>query len=149
VGFGGATPTAPLKLDFDGEQATPHEPYRIIRAGADFVLQSMVRESWQSIYKCDLQAQLLADYEVVNWYKSTSPNSYFTKNLMAARPVEGRRYALRNGEFAVHRLDGVSERRVLRTPAELHDILTDTFGVRLPAHAGLDALFARLTTVAA
>lgn len=149
VGFGGATPTAPLRLDFNGEQATPHEPYRIVRAGGDFVLQSRIGEAWKPIYQFDMQEQLLPDYEVANWYKSTSPKSYFTKNLMAARAVEGRRFALRNAEFSVHRPDGATERRTLRTPVELHEILADSFGVNLRAQAGLEALFARLTAVAA
>jgi N-hydroxyarylamine O-acetyltransferase len=149
VGFGGATPTAPLRLDLDGEQATPHELYRIVPAGGDFILQSKLREAWQPIYQFDLQEQLLPDYEVANWYKCTSPKSYFTQNLMAARPVEGRRYTLRNAEFAVHQRDGVTERRTLRTGGELRDVLADMFGVSLPVHAGLDALFTRLTTVAA
>jgi N-hydroxyarylamine O-acetyltransferase len=149
VGFGGTTPTAPLKLDFDGEQATPHEVFRFVRSGEDFILQSNVRETWQSIYQFDLREQFLSDYEVCNWYQCTSPSSYFTKNLMAARPVEGRRYALRNAEFSVHHIDGGTERRTLRTGGELRDILAGTFGVCLPANAGLEALFARMTTVAA
>ena len=149
VGFGGSTPTAPLRIDFDGEQATPHEPFRIVRATEDFILQSKIREAWQSIYRFDLQEQLLSDYEVCNWYQSTSPKSYFTKNLMAARPIEGRRYALRNDEFAVHHLDGSTERRTLRTPGELRDVLAGPFGICLPTCTGLDALFTQLTTVAA
>jgi N-hydroxyarylamine O-acetyltransferase len=149
AGFGGMTPTAPLKLDFEGEQATAHEPYRIVRSVEEFVLQAKIRDDWQPIYRFDLQEQLLADYEVNNWYKSTSPKSYFTRNLMAARPVDGRRYALRNAELTVHHLNGTTERRTLRTPAELRGILTGTFGISLPKSSGLDALLARLTAVAA
>ena len=149
VGFGGMTPTAPLKLDFDGEQATPHEPCRVLRSGEEFVLQAKIRQDWQPIYRFDLQEQLLADYEINNWYKSTSPKSYFTQNLMAARPVEGRRYALRNGEFVVHHVGGASERRALRTPRELRDTLGGAFGVSLPATGDLEALLTRLTAVAA
>jgi N-hydroxyarylamine O-acetyltransferase len=149
VGFGGMTPTAPLRLDFAGEQATPHEPCRIVRCDDEFVLQAKIREDWQPIYRFDLQEQLLADYEINNWYKSTSPKSYFTQNLMAARPVEGRRYALRNAEFSVHHLGGATERRTLRTPAELRELLSATFGVSLPMNAGLEPLLTRLTAVAA
>ncbi|HLH94794.1 MAG TPA: arylamine N-acetyltransferase [Xanthobacteraceae bacterium] len=149
VGFGGATPTTPLRLDFDGEQASPHEPYRIVCAQGDFVLQSKIGEAWKSIYQFDLQEQLLADYDVANWYKSTSPNSYFTKNLMAARAVEGRRFALRNAEFSVHHRDGITERRTLRTPLELREMLTGAFALKLPASGALDAALARLTAAAA
>jgi N-hydroxyarylamine O-acetyltransferase len=149
VGFGGTTPTAPLSLDTDGAQPTAHEPFRLVRSGDDFVLQAGIGKSWQSLYRFDLQEQFQADYEIVNWYQCTSPNSYFTRNLMAARPVPGVRYALRNAELSVHRLDGTTERRMLRTGAELRDTLAGTFGLALPGAAGLDALLARLTAVAA
>jgi N-hydroxyarylamine O-acetyltransferase len=149
VGFGGTTPTAPLCLDSEGAQPTAHEPFRLVRSGDDFVLQAAVGRSWQPLYRFDLQEQFLADYEIVNWYQCTSPNSYFTANLMAARVVPGARYALRNSELSVHHLDGATERRLLRTPAELRDTLAGTFGVALAGTAGLDALLTRLTAVAA
>jgi N-hydroxyarylamine O-acetyltransferase len=149
VGFGGVTPTAPLCLDADGAQPTAHEPCRLVRAGSEFMLQVEIGGSWQSMYRFDLQEQFQVDYEIANWYQCTSPNSYFTANLMAARPVPGVRYALRNNELSVHRLGGPSERRLLRTPAELRRTLTDTFGLTLPGGAGLDALLGRLTAAAA
>ena len=120
-----------------------------MRAGDEFVLQAGLGRDWRSLYRFDLQQQFLPDYEIVNWYQSTSPDSYFTRNLMAARPVEGARYALRNAELSVHHLDGRNERRVLRTAAELHDTLSGTFGLTLANAAGLDALLTRLTAVAA
>ena len=149
VGFGGMTPTAPLCLDTEGAQPTAHEPFRLVRAGDEFVLQVEIGKAWQSLYRFDLQEQFQADYEIVNWYQCTSPDSYFTRNLMAARPVAGARYALRNAELSVHRHDGATERRTLRTGAELRDALAGTFGVTLPSAAGLDALMTRLTAVAA
>ncbi|HEY4406545.1 MAG TPA: arylamine N-acetyltransferase [Xanthobacteraceae bacterium] len=149
VGFGGTTPTAPLCLELAGAQRTAHEPFRLVRSGDEFVLQAEVGGSWQSIYRFDLQEQFQPDYEIVNWYQCTSPDSYFTRNLMAARPVPGARYGLRNTELSVHHLDGRSERRVLRTAAELRDTLAGTFGLALANTAGLDALLTRLTAVAA
>jgi N-hydroxyarylamine O-acetyltransferase len=149
VGFGGTTPTAPLRLDTDGAQKTAHEEFKLVRFGDEFVLQAAVGQSWQSLYRFDLQEQVQADYEIVNWYQCTSPESYFTRSLMAARPVAGARYALRNAALSVHHLDGTTERRTLRTGAELRDTLAGTFGLTLPSAAGLDALLTRLTAVAA
>src|SRR5207302_10092612 len=85
VGFGGTTPTGPLCLDSGGEQPTAHEPFRLVAAGGEFTLQAKIGQSWQSLYRFDLQEQFQADYEIVNWYQCTNPNSYFTQNLMAAR----------------------------------------------------------------
>jgi N-hydroxyarylamine O-acetyltransferase len=149
VGFGGGTLTAPLRLEHDGAQPTPHEPYRLLRAGDHYVLQVEINSSWQSLYRFDLQEQLQADYDVANWYQCTYPNSQFITGLMVARTAAGRRYGLRNNELSVHRVDGPSERRVLRTAAELRGVLSDTFGLSLADAAGLDALLTRFTTVAA
>jgi N-hydroxyarylamine O-acetyltransferase len=149
VGFGGTTPTAPLCLDTEGAQSTAHEPFRLVRSGDEFVLQAEIGKSWQSLYRFDLQEQFQADYEIVNWYQCTSPNSHFTQNLMAARAVAGARYALRNAELSVHHRDGATERRQLRTAAELRDTLSGRFGLTLPGAAGLDALLTRVTAVAA
>jgi N-hydroxyarylamine O-acetyltransferase len=149
VGFGGTTPTSSIRLDVEGAQRTAHEPFRLVRSGDEFLLQAGTGETWRSLYRFDLQEQFLPDYEMVNWYQCTSPDSYFTRNLMAARPVAGARYALRNAELSVHHLDGRNERRVLRTAAELRDTLSGTFGLTLANTAGLDALLTRLTAVAA
>jgi N-hydroxyarylamine O-acetyltransferase len=149
VGFGGGTPTAPLRLNCDDAQPTPHGAFRLVRAGEDWVLQAEIGRSWQSLYRFDLQEQLQADYEVSNWYQCTYPNSQFITGLMVARTAAGRRYGLRNNELSVHRVDGPSEQRVLRTAVELRGVLSDTFGLSLADAAGLDALLTRFTTVAA
>ena len=39
VGFGGVTLTGPLRLETDIEQATPHEPFRLLRANDEFIEQ--------------------------------------------------------------------------------------------------------------
>jgi N-hydroxyarylamine O-acetyltransferase len=38
VGFGGLTLTGPLLLQPDIEQSTPHEPFRLVKAGEEFVM---------------------------------------------------------------------------------------------------------------
>ncbi|MGH7631848.1 MAG: arylamine N-acetyltransferase family protein [Gemmatimonadales bacterium] len=44
VGSGGSTLTGPLRLKPDSEQATPHEPVRLSRAGGDLVMHVRIRE---------------------------------------------------------------------------------------------------------
>jgi N-hydroxyarylamine O-acetyltransferase len=149
VGFGGSTLTAPLSLDRDGEQPTPHGPFRLVRTGDEFVLEAEIGQSWQSVYRFDLQEQFQVDYEMANWYQCTHPNSRFTTCLMVAKTAPGRRYGLRNRELSVHHVDGRTERRTLCNAAELRDTLSGTFGVTLADAAGLDALLTRFTAVAA
>jgi N-hydroxyarylamine O-acetyltransferase len=145
VGFGGQTLTGPLRLEPDAEQATPHEPFRLLRAGEEFVLQAKVRGAWMPLYRFDLQEQHLPDYEVSNWYVSTYPGSHFVTGLIASRSTPGRRYALRNNELAVHSLNGSTERRVLDTAAELRETLESAFRLTLPDAPELDTVLARLT----
>lgn len=145
VGFGGQTLTGPLRLEPDTEQATPHEPFRLLQAGEEFVMQSNIRGTWKPLYRFDLQEQHLADYEVGNCHVSTHPDSLFVTGLMAGRAAPGRRYALWNNELAVHDLNGGTEHRVLTSAAELRETLEGSFRLTLPAGPGLDAALERLT----
>lgn len=64
VGFGGLTLTAPLRLQADIEQETPHEPFRLASAGDGFVMEARVRNRWMPLYRFDLAEQFQPDYEV-------------------------------------------------------------------------------------
>lgn len=143
VGFGILTPTLPLRLKPGIEQTTPHEPFRLIPAGEEFVMQAKIRGIWKTLYRFGLQEQLLPDYEVSNWYLSNHPESIFVTGLMAARPAPGCRYALRNNELAVHHLHGGTERRRLASLAEMRDILDRTFCLTLPNGPEIDVALAK------
>jgi len=146
VGFGGITLTGPLRLEPDIEQATPHEPFRLLTADDEFIEQVNIRGNWVSLYRFSLQEQLLPDYEVINWYLSNHPDSRFVTGLLAALPAADRRYALRNNRFAVHHLNGHTERRLLANADEMRETLERTFHVTLPDTPDLDELLTRLTT---
>jgi N-hydroxyarylamine O-acetyltransferase len=145
VGFGGQTLTAPMRLIAGIEQATPHEPFRLLEAGEGFLMQALVGGAWRPLHRFDLQEQRLPDYELANWYISTHPESRFVKNLTVALPAPDRRYALFNSEFAVHHLGGPSEHRRLTGAAEVRQVLEEVFGLTLPDGPELDAALARLT----
>jgi N-hydroxyarylamine O-acetyltransferase len=144
VGFGGQTPTAPLRLEPWLEQETPHGLFRLLPAGDGFVLEADVRGAWKPLYRFDLREQHLVDYEVANWYVSTHPNSHFVTGLMAARPAPGRRYALRDNELSIHAVGGPTKRRVLTDAAELRGVLTDLFRLTLPDAPGIDPILERM-----
>jgi N-hydroxyarylamine O-acetyltransferase len=144
VGFGGLTLTQPLAFTPDLEQNTPHETFRLITTDSTYTVQAYIGQEWKSLYHFDLQEQQLPDYEVSNWYVSTHPSSLFVTTLIATRPASDCRYALRNNQLTTHYLDGQTERRVLSTGIELRTVLEDTFGLLLPAIAGLDQALQRL-----
>ncbi|WP_155996408.1 arylamine N-acetyltransferase [Verrucomicrobium sp. 3C] len=144
VGFGGLTFTAPLRLEVDSVQETRHEPMRILRSADGFLVQALLGEQWQSLYRFDLQPQLPVDYEMANWYVSSYPASRFRKELIAARPDIGCRYALRNSEMTIHRIHGKMERRRLASGSEIRQVLESQFRLSLPGEANLDTLLDRV-----
>ena len=140
VGFGLMTLTAPLRLQTGIEQPTPHGLYRLIPIGDEMRLEAKTSEGWAAIYQISLQEQTSADWEVQNWYTSTNPNSRFTRDLMAARPAEKRRYGLLNNFLSTYYLDGTTERRMIETPQALETILRNEFDIDiLEDHKGIIA----------
>lgn len=134
VGFGGMVPSSPLQLDTEAVQATAHEPYRLTFDGqGSYTLWAQVGEEWRGLYVFDLQEQAAIDYEIGNWYVSTHPDSPFVGQLKVARLAPGKRHTLNNANYAVHYLDRPSEKRTLGSADELLDLLTETFGIRVPA----------------
>jgi N-hydroxyarylamine O-acetyltransferase len=144
VGFGGQTLTAPLRLEPDVDQSTPHEVFRLVTAGDGFKMQCRIGAAWKSLYRFDLQEVFEPDYEILNYYASTYPQSRFVTALMAARPATDRRYALANNQLTVHHLRGPTERRVLASVSELREALEGVFLLRLPDAPELDPALARL-----
>jgi len=144
VGFGGMVPTAPLMLDTDAEQLTPHEPYRIERHEDGYTLRANVGGEWRPMYIFDLQRQEDIDYTVGNWYVSTHPESSFARQLMVARTGDDWRRTLNNGSFAIHRVGHESERRQVEDVDELVGVLQDEFGIRVPENAQLKRVLERL-----
>ncbi|AVE04432.1 arylamine N-acetyltransferase [Pseudomonas palleroniana] len=133
VGFGGMVPSSPLQLDTQAQQATAHEPYRLTFDGqGSYTLWVLVAGEWRGLYVFDLQVQAAIDYEIGNWYVSTHPDSVFLGQLKAARLAPGKRYTLANAHYAVHSLDGPSEKRVIDSADELLALLQETFGIHLP-----------------
>ncbi|MBB5428413.1 N-hydroxyarylamine O-acetyltransferase [Paraburkholderia sp. JPY158] len=134
VGFGGVTLTAPLRLTAGLAQPIPLGTFRLADAGHDTVYLEVLApdESWTRVYHVDLRAVEWVDYEISNWYTSTSPDSKFVNNLLACRVLPELRLALLNDQFNERDAQGqiVSERR-LASAAELADCLRERFGLNL------------------
>lgn len=174
VGFGGLTLTGALRFVPGLEQETPHEMFRIragesarvvaarppLRAAEDsgvrnppqgldrFVMEARVAGEWRPLYAFDAQPQELADYEVSNWYLLNHPTSHFLTTLIAARVDADRRYALRNGDLAVHHRGGPTERTTLVSSAEIRRTLDELFYIDVPPGPDVDAALERLLPVA-
>jgi N-hydroxyarylamine O-acetyltransferase len=144
VGFGGAVCTGVLNLMPDVPQETPHGRYRLVQSDGEWRQQAEIEGEWRTTYRFDFTPQPQVDYELANWWTSTSPLSHFTQGLTVARSPPGRRMTLRNFDFATHRLGVPSDRRRLESPGEVCAVLENEFGIGIPDR---DALIVRLETL--
>jgi N-hydroxyarylamine O-acetyltransferase len=80
-----------------------------------------------------------------NWYLCNHPDSFFIKDLIAARPTPDRRYTVRNNELTMHHLDGRTERHLMTSGAELRAALENLLGLSVPMGSEVEGLFERLT----
>jgi N-hydroxyarylamine O-acetyltransferase len=143
VGFGSQTPTAPLELTADVEQATPHGPFRVRRDGPDWLLEMRAGDDWKALYRFDLQPQHQVDYEVASWYLASHPSSPFLGALIAARAAPGGRHTLLDNVLGWHPIRGAVERRTLAGVDALHEALDTVFGIALERGAEVDAVLER------
>lgn len=144
VGFGGNTLTAPLRLKTREAQDTPHEPARIAETETGLMVQAKIAGAWQNLVEFDLSPQTFAELEMGNWFTSTHPKSRFVTGLLAARVDPDRRYGLVDNQFVTHATGGTSERRALKSAAELRDTLANVFKIKLPDAPNLDSVLTRL-----
>jgi N-hydroxyarylamine O-acetyltransferase len=136
VGFGACLLDAPLTFKTDVDQDTAMGTYRLSQAGGLFSLAARRSHAWRTMYVFDLQPQMRADYDLGNWFTSTSPHVPFTSRLIMERLAADRRYKLVNRKFVVEARDGevVSERAIASTE-ELREIIDESFKIMLPVPA--------------
>jgi len=142
VGFGGQTPTAPLRLEPGLEQATRHGTYRMAQHGEVFETQMRVGERWEPMYRFTLTPQSAADFEVSNWFTSTHPRGRFTQNLVAARVVGETRVNLLNASLSIRHPNGSLDQRTFADARDLGKALTGMMGLDLPVP--VEAIWAKL-----
>lgn len=142
AGFGGLTPTAPLRLRAEVEQPTPHETFRLLDTGGSWRLEAALGEAWKPLYSFTLDELGADDLLTMNETVSSSPT--FRDRLIAARAEKGRRLALGNVRFSTHVTGGESETRLLTSVAELREVLAGPFGIDLPGDERLDPALARI-----
>lgn len=138
VGFGGLTPTAPLRLRADVEQQTPHETYRFTGGDPEWRLEVKLGEDWRALYSFTSEEWGDAAYEPINAVISGDPASPFTRELRVALSPKGQRIKLFNNRLTIQPLEGEREQRLLTSVAEMREVLSGTFGIGLPGAELLD-----------
>lgn len=131
VGFGGCVALAPLRLATSEPQATALETYRIVPAGDDVALALRTDAGeWLPMYSLLRAPQIDADFEMMNWYTATHPDSQFRRLLMVARVTPAGRCTLRGNRFTVRGPGAAVERRLLDIE-EIEAALADVFGLAI------------------
>jgi arylamine N-acetyltransferase len=146
VGFGGQTPTSPIRIETGSVQRTTHEPYRLEDRRDGLVLQALIRGEWVPLYEFTTRTQPEIDLNVGSWFVSTHPSSHFVTGLMAARVTDDARLNLAGRNLTVHRADD-SEKIRLEDAAAVVDTLAERFGVNVADVGERGALEARLDQI--
>lgn len=146
VGFGGQTPTSPLRFETGSVQQTTHEPYRLEDRRDGLVLQVQIRGEWMPLYEFTTRTQPEIDLKVGSWFVSTHPSSGFVTGLMAAVVTDDARVNLAGRNLTVHRADG-SEKVRLNDAAAVVETLTERFGIDVAGAGERGALEARLDKI--
>jgi arylamine N-acetyltransferase len=146
VGFGGQTPTSPIRVEIGGIQQTTREPYRLEDRRDGLVLQAEVRGDWQDLYEFSTRTQPQIDLTVGSWYVSTHPKSHFVTGLLVAMVTDDARYNLSGRNLAIHR-DGETEKVLLDGAAAVLDTLRDRFGINIDDAGERRAVEARIDAI--
>lgn len=139
VGYGGLNPALPLIFRPDIEQSSSFEKYRFLKEEGNFNLQVNTAGEWKYMYSLDLQEQYPIDYELANWYVSTSPDSKFTKSLIVSRRGESGRSTLKNNILSTYDFEGGMKQVHLATVDEMKSALTGIFGINISHLPALDS----------
>lgn len=144
-GFGGIRMTAPLKLEPDLVQKTPHEDHRIVQDGMHYTIQANLGhadlgDQWASTCRFTLEPQTPADYEVSSWYTSTHPESLFTNNLIVERPAPGFRRMIFNDMFVERKLGAPQETTMIESVDQMVSLLHEHFDLLVEGEAERAAL---------
>lgn len=134
VGFGGEGLLLPVPFVVGTAMRHYAWSYRVIEeAGPTWVLQSSRDKAWHDLYAFTLEPQQIVDYEVVNHYLSTHPNSRFVQTLTVQLPGPQKRMILRNHKLVEDRGAGVKlESRTLADEDELLQVLRQDFALEFP-----------------
>lgn len=145
VGFGGLTMSAPLLLDDEQPQHSPHERFRLLAEGSGhYLLQAEIAGNWLPLYRFSMEYQTAQDYAMANWFVSTHPESRFVRQLIAGRVDSDGRHALLDQRYNRHYTGRDSKQQHLDSPAALRLLLEEQLHIET---AGLESLDRRLESL--
>jgi N-hydroxyarylamine O-acetyltransferase len=133
VGMGGVGATAPLALDTEAEQSTPHELRRLLSKSGVTLHQMRSGAEWLDVYEFTQTEPVPMDFELSNWYSCTHPKAYFVNNLVVTRVERDHRVIIYNCDFTYRYPDGRAETKNIESPEKLLALLAEHFDLHFPA----------------
>lgn len=120
----------PLKFEAEDVQAFHDHSYRLHREGAYWIVQRARNDAWESLYRFKLQPHKMQHFAARCRYQETSPESYFTQNLLFTRATETGRITLCDRKLVI----SSSTKRSLceiQTEEEYRSMVARHFGIML------------------
>lgn len=126
----------PLHLEAGKVQMQRECVYRLVRDGADWVLQQHEKGTWRPLYRFNLHPCELRDFSQMCHHQQTSPDSYFTQKRLCTRATATGRITLCERQF-ISSTHGKREERIIASDDEYIETLARNFGIVLPSSAQL------------
>jgi N-hydroxyarylamine O-acetyltransferase len=142
VGFGGRLFSEPLPLRPGPEHQGNTNDLRVLHDRGYATIQTQTDGGWLDLYRFTDEAQVAADYDVVNWFLCTHPTSFFRENLLAERLTPERRISLFNARFTETADGKAPSVRVLTGAVDLAEVLKSGFDIAIPVDP--ESLWARI-----
>ena len=142
VGFGGHNLLGPIVFEPDRERVAHGETFRIREIPWDgkahapppaFDLELKKGDGWVPLYRTSIEHQDAEDFVMSHWYTSTHPDSLFVHKKLISRADAGMRQVLFDRELTIKRTGAATETRVLESDEAYRAVLSDVFGLELPA----------------
>jgi N-hydroxyarylamine O-acetyltransferase len=129
-GFGPFACTSPVPMDGTGIPAAA-PTHRLAREGRDWVLY--VTKDGQQVagWVSTMEEEYPVDFEMMNYYISTHPSSFFTRNILASAVTREGRINIMNQDVHIIR-NGIAEPAHLPDRKALRSLVVQYFGFDLP-----------------
>lgn len=133
VGFGGPGLVAPMPFKANAQMFQNGTEFRLVpERDGSLQLQRLAGKDWQNLYIVTNESFKEIDLEVANHFVSTWERSPFRSMLMCVLPVENGLKTIQ-GKALVHLNENLEVRakRDLKDAADLHDVMTYEFKVKV------------------
>lgn len=122
----------PLPIPIDGTPVPASQPsHRLNREGNDWILYVAKDGEQVQGWISGMEEEYPVDFEMMNYYTSTHPASFFTHNILASAVIQDGRVNIMNQDVRIIR-NGAAEPIHLADRKALRSLVAQYFGFDLP-----------------